>query len=483
VKPSFSKPPRSTNENSSKSTKQSRRGNGAVPIPIEEVSTVGTAHLAADVANRAKEKQKRGREPHAKVDDGSSGKHRNQTVDQDSSRKQVTSVSTPAPLPAPKSRAVLESRSAPSMLDTLSTGDTVNVSSKIITMPTANLQNVTNADTMNVHPPSRGIYGDIPRGPLHISPTVEVDPRGSHSDTVEAPDPTAIFTSPRILHGDGPKDHRIGTSTVPGPRSEESYTRNPSHAQDFGTIDSAPRRLTGEAPSRGGKERVRPDEELNPAVRSSGSEGSNSSGTTSKRSPIESPVRDRILQTKRTRVENQENAPPVPGHSRSARRQSGASLASAIVIDDDSDDNGGDDAMTRLVKHRSKGKRKSIDVDERVMGNKRPRMQAADPRRVVSHTIVASNGLASWGRPPKGPVHRPVAVPMSGPLPGEASRQRALERERRAQVRKAQEEKEKGKGVPERNKLPETSRNVSDVRVSLCLAVPWNIYTHISILV
>lgn len=217
-----------------------------------------------------------------------------------------------------------------------------------------------------------------------------------------------------------------------------------------------------------------------PPENSSGSHGSTSSSTNKKRPSIESPVRERVLQTKRNRVVAKENV-PMPPAARSEQVRSGASLATAIVIEDE----GGygiqegrghgrrrellDFATSSSTLHIPKRpqKRTSMDFDERPHGNKRLRLQNMDPRRIVSHNIITSTGFASWGRPPKAPQHRPLAMPLTGPIPGEASRQRALERARRIQDRIMREEREKA-DAPQ----PSTSHIAASVSSSTFECVP-----------
>ncbi|KAF8308266.1 hypothetical protein DL93DRAFT_2159120 [Clavulina sp. PMI_390] len=92
------------------------------------------------------------------------------------------------------------------------------------------------------------------------------------------------------------------------------------------------------------------------------------------------------------------------------------------------------------------GKRKAVD-DGEVESRKRPKTIASDPRRVVSHTITT----AASRKPLRAPAHRPVVLPATGPIPGEASRLRAIEREKRIQER-IEKAKEREREMAQRQK-------------------------------
>ncbi|KAF8342934.1 uncharacterized protein EI90DRAFT_3011365 [Cantharellus anzutake] len=152
-----------------------------------------------------------------------------------------------------------------------------------------------------------------------------------------------------------------------------------------------------------------------------------------KRPSLESPIRNRISLTKKTRVDR------LPWHDQVERCHSGTSTASAIIIQDDTDVDG-NEAPVQSVSPISplhvlkRGQKRTSAGSEDDLGlHKRPRLLPDNPRRIVSHDAVFA-GPSSKG-PPRGPAHRPLAMPFSAPIPGEASRQRALERLKRNEER------------------------------------------------
>ena len=171
----------------------------------------------------------------------------------------------------------------------------------------------------------------------------------------------------------------------------------------------------------------------------------------SKRASLESPVRERPLQTKRSRVQSKgkqvDRSVPFPP------ARPGSSLANAINVDEDhEEDVFSRNTATRRARivasasqrrvpsetqapTRTRGvKRASVEFDDEA-SRKRAKTSVQDPRRVVSHAFVSK-------RPPRGPTHRPNAKPFDGAVPGEASRLRALEREKRIHERQERLEKE-----------------------------------------
>ena len=88
-----------------------------------------------------------------------------------------------------------------------------------------------------------------------------------------------------------------------------------------------------------------------------------------------------------------------------------------------------------------KVKRKSLDNVGDENHHKRIRLHGRDPRRVVSYN--APELSVPSRRPPRAPVHLPIAQPSAAPVPGEASRLRALEREKRLAERLEKERQEK----------------------------------------
>lgn len=184
----------------------------------------------------------------------------------------------------------------------------------------------------------------------------------------------------------------------------------------------------------------------------SSQESISSTSNSSKRASVGSPVRDKPLQTKRTRMDRKgkqrEAVMPFPEASRL-----GSSVANAIEIDKDEDrsipaSNSGRDRRERVTaaashpelldeiqpQLRTRGtKRASFGFDYDA-SRKRAKMNE-DPRRVVSHAMPSK-------RPPRAPAHRPNAKPLDVTVPGEASRLRALEREKRIRERQLHLEKE-----------------------------------------
>ena len=234
-------------------------------------------------------------------------------------------------------------------------------------------------------------------------------------------------------------------------RMERRQVRRPSTPE----IDEEPK-----APEYGDMGFHRPDSEDTVNWQSSSlSFGSRGSG--SKRPSLESPVRDRGLLTKKARVDGVRSRGSI---LQAYRRRSGASLASAIVIQDDTDvdeetavrPNG--PISTLHVPERGR-KRASLGLEADVNLHKRPRLQQEDPRRIVSHNAAFAG--PSSKRPPKGPVHHPVAVPLAVPIPGEASRQRALERLRRNEERMKRQEE-----APDSQQLPGRIPNSFQTKVT-----------------
>ena len=88
-----------------------------------------------------------------------------------------------------------------------------------------------------------------------------------------------------------------------------------------------------------------------------------------------------------------------------------------------------------------KAKRKSLDNIDDGNHRKRVRTHGRDPRRIVSHNTLEQS--APLRRPPRAPVHLPIVQPLAAPVPGEASRLRALEREKRLAERLEKERHEK----------------------------------------
>jgi hypothetical protein len=86
-------------------------------------------------------------------------------------------------------------------------------------------------------------------------------------------------------------------------------------------------------------------------------------------------------------------------------------------------------------------KRKSLDNVGGENHHKRIRLHGRDPRRIVSYNAPESSVPSR--RPPRAPVHLPIAQPSAAPVPGEASRLRALEREKRLAERLEKERQEK----------------------------------------
>lgn len=204
------------------------------------------------------------------------------------------------------------------------------------------------------------------------------------------------------------------------------------------------------------------------------------SSTGSKRGPTDSPVRETVAVKKRTRLSQPDsNAIQFPSSA-----PQDVSKNVDVVLDENNENqdafppstvmrerraaNSGQAFAPLVLPKRSGGgrpKRQSLDTEDE-QSHKRARLVERDPRRVVSHNVRQVD--VSARRPPRGPAHRPIAQPLPVVIPGEASRLRAIERERRlkAALEKAQHEKH----IDLRESTGRKRRDDVSLQLYLCLA-------------
>lgn len=189
--------------------------------------------------------------------------------------------------------------------------------------------------------------------------------------------------------------------------------------------------------------------ELN--TRSSMTGGTSDSTVGDKRAPAHSPIRGKRREKKRTRIESDSAQSVVPFPS--LRSQRSHEPVAIVTIDESSEEpfaesttherhtvNAEAETLPLLVM--KKAKRKSLDNADDENYRKRVRLHGRDPRRIVSHNTQEPKIVPSR-RPPRGPAYLPIAQPLTVAVPGEASRLRALEREKRITERLEKERREK----------------------------------------
>lgn len=174
------------------------------------------------------------------------------------------------------------------------------------------------------------------------------------------------------------------------------------------------------------------------------------SATGDKRAPLDPPMREKLRAKKKTRIgsDNSQSTVPFPLlHSQRPHEPiAGVTIDerekrephNEIAVRELHRANAEPEMISLVVK---KAKRKSLDNIDDGNHRKRIRTHGRDPRRIVSHNTLEQS--ASLRRPPRAPVHLPIAQPLAAPVPGEASRLRALEREKRLAERLEKERHEK----------------------------------------